>query len=386
MNDRIIIFGAGEWGKMAYYYYRTKCYIECFVDNSKVLCGTKIRGIKVWNPDILKSMDLSQIKIIVANKRQEKQIREQLFRQYGVCNCITFSLKEEVKEYVPYCDELGAFDECIIEYEGGLGNQMFQYALAQCFLVKGLRVTGDFSTYYNVGGRKFILEDIFPQIQIPKCNINLKLYYKANGFYTVEESILSLEKKETDIDVLNKERGYFEGYWQSFQYVQKVESELRRRFRFINKDDKKLSDIAKEIHKQNAVSIHIRRGDYLTSQTQRIFGNICTDEYYKKAIDYIEKAIEKPVYYYFSNDINWVKEKYKRNNAIYVNQDLFDDYEDWYDMYLMSVCKHNIIANSTFSWWGAWLNQNQNKVVIAPSKWVNGCKYEDIYPSAWIRL
>ena len=89
---------------------------------------------------------------------------------------------------------------------------------------------------------------------------------------------------------------------------------------------------------------------------------------------------------FFSNDMEWVKRNYNIENAIYVNSTLFDNYQDWYDMYLMSMCKHNIIANSTFSWWGAWLNSNKEKIVIAPNKWVNLCDYKDIYPDDWIKM
>ena len=386
MNDRIVIFGAGEWGEMAYYYYNTRCDIECFIDNSKLLWGTKLHGIEICTPDILNTMDLSRIKIVIANKRQNQQIQEQLFNRYGICSYIVFRLQEMIEEHVPYYDSLTVEDECIIEYEGGLGNQMFQYVLAKCFLKRGLHVTGDFSTYNNVGRRKFILTDIFPRISIPKCNLHLKKNYKNASLHIVEENILSLGKKETDFDVLNEKKGYFEGYWQSSCYVRLVEREIREDFEFIKKDDKKLNKLLNEIIEKNAVSIHVRRGDYLQANTKRIFGNICTDEYYKKAIAYIQRSVKDPVYYFFSNDIYWVRQNYIFDKAVYVSEELFEDYEDWYDMYLMSVCKHNIIANSTFSWWGAWLNHNPGKIVVAPSKWINGCDFEDIYPEGWVKV
>ena len=89
---------------------------------------------------------------------------------------------------------------------------------------------------------------------------------------------------------------------------------------------------------------------------------------------------------FFSDDIEWVKVNYAMSNDVCIEKDMFDSYEDWYDMYLMSICSHNIIANSTFSWWGAWLNQNEDKTVIAPQKWLNGCDYIDIYPPEWITM
>ena len=91
-------------------------------------------------------------------------------------------------------------------------------------------------------------------------------------------------------------------------------------------------------------------------------------------------------FYFFSDDIEEIKEHYKMDNAVYVEKAMFDGYEDWYDMYLMSICKHNIIANSTFSWWGAWLNRHEDKIVIAPEKWINSCDYQDIYPKGWMQM
>lgn len=287
MKDKIIIFGAGEWGQLAYYYYRNKCSVEYFIDNSESLWGTVIYGLNIHNPDILKEIDLDNFKIVIANKRRSQQIQKQLYEKYGIYRSIVFKMQEIVEDYTPYYDKVDDADECIIEYEGGLGNQMFQYALAECFLKKGIRVTGDFSSYYNIGRRKFVLEDIFPLVLIPKCNIMLKKNYKSEGIYMVEESILSVDSKKTDMSILEKQKGYFEGYWQSFCYVQLVENRLRKVFRFVEKLDKKLNAILKEMMTKNSVSVHIRRGDYLEPKMQKIFGNICTDEYYENAIKYI---------------------------------------------------------------------------------------------------
>lgn len=387
MSEKIIIFGAGEWGIYAYYYYRLKCEIIYYIDNSEELWGKRIHGIEVCSPDILKEFDLREIKIIIANKRRYNQILEQLNNQYGISKCILFKIDESVLEYVDFDENQNFAEECIIEYEGGLGNQMFQYALAKCLIVKGRFVTGDFSAYYHIGRRDFALMDVFSAVSIKECNTKLKWNYKMDpSFYIVEESIHSVDKKEANINILQKNKGYFEGYWQSYQYVNLVEEDLRKEFKFAYKNGDKLHKISNKILMENAVSIHIRRGDYLEKKAQQVFGDICTNDYYEKAIKYIKKNVSNPVFYFFSNDIKWVRENYEGLDAIYISKDMFDIYEDWYDMFLMSCCKHNIIANSTFSWWGAWLNTNKNKIVIAPSKWINNCEIIDIYPKEWIKI
>ena len=133
-------------------------------------------------------------------------------------------------------------------------------------------------------------------------------------------------------------------------------------------------------------SIHIRRGDYL--EKSELYGGICTRKYYTDAIEYIKYRDKNAKFIVFSDetDRNKLSLLLGKDNIIYFQQEDFTEYEDWYDMYLMSICKHNIIANSTFSWWGAWLNRNDNKIVVAPQKWINIYKYEDIYPKEWVQI
>ncbi|MDE7322309.1 MAG: alpha-1,2-fucosyltransferase [Lachnospiraceae bacterium] len=388
MESKLFVFGAGAWGEMAYHYYKDKCLIAGFLDNSSDMWGKSINGIQIYNPKILGKMNLDNIRIVIANKWRGKEIFKQLHDQFGISQCIFFSVQTTVEEYT-VSNEEGVGDECIVKYIGGLGNQMFQYALAKCLMSDGVHVTGDLSGYYAEEDRNFALQDTFPRVMIEKCNGTLRKQYKeGKGSYILElRDILVSDEKPADLDVLKLKRGYMEGYWQTSKYVELAEKELRREFQFAHKEDQKLNQIVEEATAmENTVSIHIRRGDYLAEHIQRSFGNICTDDYYLKAIHYIQRNIESPVFYFFSNDIEWVKERYEKYNATYISEEMFDDYEDWYDMYLMSRCKHNIIANSTFSWWGAWLNQNSQKIVIAPKKWMNIPYYTDICPKTWIRI
>ena len=117
-----------------------------------------------------------------------------------------------------------------------------------------------------------------------------------------------------------------------------------------------------------------------------MYGNICTNEYYLRAIAYMREKIENPTFFFISDDIEWVAKQNLVKDGIYIRADSFKRYEDWYDIAIMSLAGHNIIANSSFSWWGAWLNQNQQKIVIAPKKWNNLSNYTDICPPDWIRI
>ena len=182
----------------------------------------------------------------------------------------------------------------------------------------------------------------------------------------------------------NLEWGYLQGYFQTKVFAQEIEDILRREYTFGETEDARLQEIVWALRTKNAVAVHIRRGDYLDAA--RMYGGICTEEYYQEAMRVIKEKVGKPIFYFFSNDIEWVKDNFCEEDAVYIESQMFDDYQDWYDMYLTSECKHNIIANSSFSWWGAWLNQNKNKIVIAPKRWVNADSMEDIYLEEWMRI
>ena len=388
MGDKIIIFGAGEWGKNAYMYYKDKCEVLCFIDNSKELQGKYlIEEQKIYEPDILKAMDCSHIKVVIASKWNKEQMKEQLYREFGISTSIIFEIRDSVEEYF-FPESMGSSeDEIIIEYEGGLGNQMFQYAFAKCFMLQGYKVTGYVSSYHNIGRRKFILNQVFPGISIFKCNNVVKENYKRSKEYLIEEvNMNSVTEYKADMQVLKCKKGYFRGYWQSVKYVDLVKEELKKEFCFIHKKDMGLVKFQKKIQMENSVSVHIRRSDYLSPKSIQVLGNICTIDYYKKAISLMREKVFNPIFYFFSDDIEWVKVNLPYMEAIYVTSDCFESYEDWYDMYLISNCKHNIIANSTFGWWGAWLNSYEGKIIIAPEKWSNTCDFKDIYPSDFILI
>ena len=249
MGDKIIIFGAGEWGKNAYMYYKDKCEVLCFIDNSKELQGKYlIEEQKIYEPDILKVMDCSHIKVVIASKWNKEQMKEQLYREFGISTSIIFEIRDSVEEYF-FPESMGSSeDEIIIEYEGGLGNQMFQYAFAKCFMLQGYKVTGDVSSYHNIGRRKFILNQVFPGISIFKCNNVVKENYKRSKEYLIEEvNMNSVTEYKADMQVLKCKKGYFRGYWQSVKYVDLVKEELKKEFCFIHKKDMGLVKFQKKI-------------------------------------------------------------------------------------------------------------------------------------------
>jgi hypothetical protein len=181
---------------------------------------------------------------------------------------------------------------------------------------------------------------------------------------------------------------YYSGYWISEEYFKEVENEVRDSFKFKGKLVHKNKDVAERIYNCNSVSIHIRRGDYLeTDMNRKIYGNICTLNYYEKAIAKIHQKVENPSFFIFSNDIDWCRENLEVINAEYIDWNTGDD--SFRDMQLMSLCKSNILANSTFSWWGAWLNVNKEKNVLVPSRFFNdilASNMDTLVPKDWIRI
>lgn len=279
---------------------------------------------------------------------------------------------------------------------GGLGNQMFQYAYAKALEQKGHEVKIDisaFETYKLHGG-----------YQLDKYNIDLDSsikdendkFYKNTFFYKVlrrfgmdfsrriKEKSLLFDKKFLEID----DNSYLDGYFQCEKYFKDIREIILKQFT-INQD---ISNYTKEIknkiqNSKNSCSLHIRRGDFVNSTNINIHG-ACDIEYYKKAMKYLEEKVVNINYFIFSDDIEWVKENLAIQNAIYI--DSKEKRIPHEDIYLMSLCDHNIIANSSFSWWGAWLNQNEKKMVIAPKRWFADDKLEsqskDIVCESWVKI
>ena len=179
---------------------------------------------------------------------------------------------------------------------------------------------------------------------------------------------------------------YLTGYWQSEKYFEDVAGQIRNDFTFKLPLEGRNVELVDRLKQVNAVSLHVRRGDYVSNINTAITHGVCSLEYYHTAIKYVAERVEQPVFVIFSDDIAWVKYNLKTNfPCLHVNHN--HELESYNDMRLMSLCQHHIIANSSFSWWGAWLNQNPDKIVVAPKRWfVKDTNTQDLYPLHWVRL
>lgn len=258
----------------------------------------------------------------------------------------------------------------VVELTGGLGNQMFQYAYGRSL---SIRKKGLFKYFFihHYG-------DTDRQYELGVFNLKGEKY---NGFFAELVLIIFRFFHIRSSSVIS-------GYWQNPNYFSNYEKEIREDFQFITPLDSKNKGILKLINDTNSVSVHVRRGDYVLDKRTNNFHGTCTMKYYRKAITYISRKVKNPVYFIFSDDPNWARKNLNMDKATHVSWN--KGKESFKDMLLMSQCKHNIIANSSFSWWGAWLNTNSGKIVIAPNKWFENVKAQknakNLIPKEWIKI
>ncbi len=285
----------------------------------------------------------------------------------------------------------------IIRIKAGLGNQMFQYAFYKAILKKYGSAKIDLDAF-NIQNfhHGYELEKIFG-IQSLICSdrerkqlsnlgsdviskIKLKLFGRKSSEYVEKQFNYSDE-----VFHLGEKNVYFDGNWQSEKYFMNIKDEVRKTFTFRNKLNEKNQRTSDYIKSSNSVSLHVRRGNYLRKP---LFWGGCNIEYYNKAINIIIERVENPIFFIFSDDMDWCRKniKIKGHEITYVSWNRGD--ESYVDMQLMSSCKHNIMANSSFSWWSAWLNDNKNKIVIAPEKWFNSeeINCSDLIPETWLKI
>jgi len=199
-----------------------------------------------------------------------------------------------------------------------------------------------------------------------------KRYIRERAFSSAKD----VKRSEEDV--------YLDGYWHGEKCFKDFEEKIRGDFTLrdaISEEAKTVVDAIQ--HTDNSVALHIRRGDYVKSLKTRLFHGICSLEYYERAVEYMRSKIGEIKLFVFSDDIEWAKGQSLFNGANFVSKPDIKDYEE---LVIMSVCKHNIIANSSFSWWGSWLNKNPGKIIIAPRRWFNLKKEGDLVPSSWIRV
>jgi hypothetical protein len=290
---------------------------------------------------------------------------------------------------------------------GGLGNQMFQYSAAKV-LSKRLdtELYLDISSYNNYKLHEgFVLNKYFPQINAKIASKKDILKIGGFGAYLNNpfiDSVLSrINKKSIDQKIVYEPHfhywesfntigdfRYLKGYWQSYKYFIGYEDLIKKDFSFSSEFEHKNLNIINLLSKNETTSVHIRIGDYKNNNSSNSFHGILDVEYYYNSIRRICERKGESLFLIFSDDINWCKENFKLDVPhLFIDKNLSNNVIN--DFYLMKSCNNNIISNSSFSWWAAWLNDNKNKIVIGPQKWFNvGTKNNtsDLFLSNWERL
>lgn len=305
-----------------------------------------------------------------------------------------------------------------VQLSGGLGNQMFEYALYLKLRALGKNVKIDDFTCYGKGSRSLQLgvfgiscearegrdgaavpgrgsennrqdmtqvsqylrytrltEREYRELTDSDPGLQHKIRRKLTGRRDLSYREYSVN---FDSEILKREPALLLGCFQSEKYFADIRPQVRSvyQFRKLILTDR-MRSYEKQIAECCAVSVHIRRGDYLDPKYSPLYAGICDEAYYENAIAQMKKLVPGARFFFFSNDTEWVKEHY--SGPDYVTVEGNDEDSGCADLYLMSRCQHNIIANSSFSWWGAWLNDNPDKKVIGPRRWLNRVEGNAVY-------
>lgn len=277
----------------------------------------------------------------------------------------------------------------IIMMQGRLGNLMFDYALLLSLRARYPEHRGYLYRDKNAPGKTGYVHELENIFNIPASDFaseslmdSVKSLPQSSVRIIRERCIAcrpSIRLDDSSVTICI-------GYWQTETSFDNVKPEVRKAFSFnrniLNKQTRQLAD---KLNSTDAIALHVRRGDYFTPGNINMYGGICTIDYYREALAVIyERVDDKLPVYCFSDDPDWVKSELYVENCTVVDWNNGDD--SWQDMYLMSLCRHNIIANSTFSWWGAWLNPHKDKIVVAPYRCFNTMLTPEIHPDEWITI
>jgi hypothetical protein len=283
-----------------------------------------------------------------------------------------------------------------LKIKGGLGNQLFQYAVArQLALKNNTEINIDYSyltppyggsdtprqyllNLYNIKAvsnnpagliyKKInLLHKILRKIGL-KTRFYLKKYYFENGV-GFDSNILRL-----------KDNIWLTGFFQSYKYFEDIVDILNEEFKLKTPLNTNLN-----ITESESIFVHIRRGDYVSNSAANKFLGLCPLDYYERAVKFMRGKVKNPRFFIFSDDISWVQDYLKIEDAVYVSDGNLQDFEE---LALMSQCRHGVVANSSFSWWGAWLISNPTKIIIAPKQWFANDKADDsdLIPPNWLRF
>ncbi|MDG1143402.1 MAG: alpha-1,2-fucosyltransferase, partial [Burkholderiales bacterium] len=257
---------------------------------------------------------------------------------------------------------------------GGLGNQLFQYCAGRALALNhGADLSLDLRDYlrpnaFDAGLQYFNVQTV-PTERLPVGREDglvsaLNKIVRGGALRSYREASLGYD---AEFEAL-RDNTHLKGYWQSEKYFLPFEDQIRSDLRIISEPSQQNLDVRAKISACNAVSLHIRRGDYISNAKFSAAHGTCDLNYYVRAAAFVAERVDDPVIYVFSDDPIWVAQNLKLPFEVH-----FVDHNDGSmaheDLRLMASCKHHIIANSSFSWWGAWLNPLKDKVVVAPTRW-----------------
>lgn len=277
----------------------------------------------------------------------------------------------------------------IVKLKGGLGNQMFEYAFGKVIQADAYEISFFYEQKFHPELTQRDYELDFFKLQLDFIDTKeIKKLCKKNKFLSflgiknhlplIQENPISIYNPK----LLQYNEGLFDGYFQCAQYYENIRDKLLKDFVPNKKPNQQNEKMLKKFKTTNSISLHVRRGDYVKLQH---YHGLCDIDYYKKAIEFIASKVSNPHFFLFSDDIPWVEENLKIDFP-YTIIDYNQGSDSPWDMWLMKNCYHNIIANSSFSWWGAWLNENPDKIVIAPQVWMANGRKTDIIPINWVRI
>jgi hypothetical protein len=277
---------------------------------------------------------------------------------------------------------------------GGLGNQMFQYAAAKALAKKlETKFALDLSFLKKdpkgaYTKRDFELDAFKMQIPImPESFENYFIHWNYKRFFNIRYLMSGYKLYKEKAFVFDKDffelgkKIYLIGIFQNEKYFTHIRNELLIDFQFRDELLSGIKHLEKEVIENNSVAVHVRRGDYIKNPNALNYHGICSMDYYTNAMNYMKSKINSPVFYIFSDDIEYCKKSFKDKNVVFMeNQNAYQD------MHLMKTCRHHIIANSSFSWWGAWLSEYPEKMVIAPKYWLREkeARLLNVVPENWL--
>lgn len=288
-------------------------------------------------------------------------------------------------------------DKVIVGLSGGLGNQMFQYAAGRALAVR-LEVplvldlawfAGRKDRVYALGGYALPASTDLHAPQTPAMWASLwsratRRFSKHKlGAPVIREPHFQFAPHVPAL----RSAAYLEGYWQSPKYFDDVADQIRADFQLAEPLSATRREICDKMQAANAVSVHVRRGDYVTNATASAHHGTCSPAWYRAAMSDMSERVANPTFFVFSDDPDWARENLPKDwPTVYVPPQ--SDGHDFEDLHLMALCNHHIIANSSFSWWGAWLNPSDSKQVLAPKQWFLSQTNDtrDLLPESWVRI